>query len=135
MSCFPYELTRSDLRMASHGVGKDPIRHAASYLAAGAITNATPSKIDDARGRIPQGGVLTLEVSDPSADCAITLMIWSYMQNKWILPGSNSSDHTKTFLAANNECYEYFSGQPGALYCYKASISSIDAWDNGDPVK
>lgn len=125
MSMFPIETTKSDLRLA----------HKALNATDGKIPTSSPAaRKDVAHGRIPISGTLTVEVSDPSADASVSLKIWSHMQNKWVNPGSSSSNFSKTFLAANNESYDYFTGAAGALYYLQSTVADIYAWDNGDAV-
>jgi len=125
VSMFPIETTKSDLRMA----------HKPLNATDGKIPTSSPAtRKDVAHGRIPISGVLTVEVSDPSADASVTLKIWSVMQSKWVNPGSTSTNFSKSFLAANNESFDYFTGPAGALYYLQSTVADIQAWDNGDAV-
>lgn len=121
MSC-GVEETKEALRLANRALpavnGQFPI--------------AAPTTKGQAHGRIPEGGILTVEVGPlGTGSVAISLRIWSELQQRWIIPGSSADDSAKTFASANLPAYDYFKGPADALYFLFADTANVLGFDNG----
>lgn len=110
------EVTREGFEMAKTSLGTLP--------------TTTPTLVSEALGRIPEGGVLTVAVS---GNCAITIRLWNPSVKRWEIPGSATTDYTKTF-AASAASFDYFRGPVGALFHIKSDTGSITGHSNGDAV-
>lgn len=119
--------TMEPLRMAHRAIS-------GALVTDGKFSETLPTALNQAMGRLPLGGILTVEVGElGSGSAVITMRIWSFLQKKWILPGSDATNFAKTFSSANTPAFEYFKGPAEAPYCLTIDEDSVNllGYDNG----
>lgn len=120
------EPTKEDLRPANRAITGIGVSN-------GEFPTAAPSALSDAMGKIPDGNILTVELGTLGTGSAvISMLVWSVPQQKWVYPGSNAANFTKTFSSANLPAYDFFKGCAGQAYYLKSDTANIKGYDNGD---
>lgn len=109
----------------------------ASNNVAGTLPTGAPTLVNtntvqlekEAHGRVPDCGLVTVEVSGA---CTVTLWIFSPASGNWRNPGVSGSVYTKVFTGA---AMDYFVAAPGSYVYLQSSAGSINCWTNLVPAQ